>query len=430
MTDVVAVRLRQLVVARLQPAQPRVILVAKPVIGSGSGGGGGGAVDSVNTQTGVVVLDAGDIGFTAVGTIAATNTQAAVAEVAIDAAAALTAHTAASDPHPGYLTAAEGAAAYEPLGAVASEASTRSTAVSAEASTRATADTTLQTNITAEAASRTTADALKANIASPTFTGTVTVPSGAVLGTPTSVTLTNATGLPESGVTSLVSDLAAKAPLASPTFTGTVTIPSGASITAPTGLVKGDVGLGSVDNTADTAKPVSTAQQTALNLKSNIASPTFTGTVTVPSGAALGTPTSLTLTNATGLPESGVTNLTSDLALKAPLASPTFTGTVTIPSGAALGTPTSVTLTSATGLPISTGVSGLASGAATFLATPSSANLATLLTDETGSGANVHATSPTLVTPALGTPSAVDLTNATNIPDSAAVKVIARQSYK
>lgn len=34
-------------------------------------------------------------------------------------------------------------------------------------------------------------------------------------------------------------------------------------------LVKGDVGLGNVDNTADTAKPVSTAQQTALNAKAN-----------------------------------------------------------------------------------------------------------------------------------------------------------------
>ncbi len=48
------------------------------------------------------------------------------------------------------------------------------------------------------------------------------------------------------------------------------------------GLVKADVGLGSVDNTADSAKPVSTAQQTALDLKANLASPTFTGTVTVP----------------------------------------------------------------------------------------------------------------------------------------------------
>ncbi len=44
-------------------------------------------------------------------------------------------------------------------------------------------------------------------------------------------------------------------------------------------LNKSAVGLGNVDNTADTAKPVSTAQQTALNLKANIASPTFTGTV-------------------------------------------------------------------------------------------------------------------------------------------------------
>jgi hypothetical protein len=73
-------------------------------------------------------------------------------------------------------------------------------------------------------------------------------------------------------------------------------------------------------------------------------------------------------------------------------------------------------LTNATGLPISTGVSGLGTGVATFLATPSSANLATAVTDETGSGALVFATSPTLVTPALGTPSALVLTNATALP--------------
>jgi hypothetical protein len=51
-----------------------------------------------------------------------------------------------------------------------------------------------------------------------------------------------------------------KAPLASPTFTGTVA-----------GITKSMVGLGSVDNTADTAKPVSTAQQTALDLKESLA---------------------------------------------------------------------------------------------------------------------------------------------------------------
>lgn len=60
----------------------------------------------------------------------------------------------------------------------------------------------------------------------------------------------------QSTVTNLTTDLAAKAPLASPAFTGT-----------PTGITKTHVGLGNVDNTADSAKPISSAQQAALDTK-------------------------------------------------------------------------------------------------------------------------------------------------------------------
>jgi len=60
------------------------------------------------------------------------------------------------------------------------------------------------------------------------------------------------------------------------------------------------------------------------------------------------------------------------------------------------GTAPTITLANGTGLPISTGVSGLGTGVATFLATPSSANLAAAVTGETGSGALVFGTSPTV----------------------------------
>ena len=81
-----------------------------------------------------------------------------------------------------------------------------------------------------------------------------------------------------------------------------------------------------------------------------------------------------------------------------------------------IGTASYAVLTNATGLPVSTGISGLGSGVATFLATPSSANLAAAVTDETGTGNILFSNSPVMVTPNLGTPSAVTLTNATGLP--------------
>ena len=60
-----------------------------------------------------------------------------------------------------------------------------------------------------------------------------------------------------------------------------------------------------------------------------------------------------------------------------------------------------------------TGITSFGTGIATFLGTPSSANLAAALTDETGSGAAVFAVSPILSSPNLGTPSALVGTNIT-----------------
>jgi hypothetical protein len=84
-----------------------------------------------------------------------------------------------------------------------------------------------------------------------------------------------------------------------------------------------------------------------------------------------------------------------------------------------LGTPSAGTLTNATGLPVATGISGLGTGVATFLATPSSANLASALTDESGSSTVAFTNSPTFVTPTLGAASATSIAFADALVGSA-----------
>jgi hypothetical protein len=138
-----------------------------------------------------------------------------------------------------------------------------------------------------------TALALKAPLASPTFTGTVSGITKSMVGLG-SVDNTADSAKPVSTATQtaldakLASATAAStyAPLASPTFTGTVS-----------GVTKSHVGLGNVDNTADSAKPVSSAAQTALDLKAPLASPALTGTPTAPT-AATGTDTTQVATTA------------------------------------------------------------------------------------------------------------------------------------
>lgn len=94
-----------------------------------------------------------------------------------------------------------------------------------------------------------------------------------------------------------------------------------------------------------------------------------------------------------------------------------------------LGTPNSGNLSNTTGFPTAN-LSGLGTGVATFLATPSSANLKTAVTDETGSGALVFATSPSLVTPTGIVKGDVGLGNVDNTSDATKNSAVATLTNK
>ncbi len=110
------------------------------------------------------------------------------------------------------------------------------------------------------------AESIYAKLDGAIFTGNVVLTANTSIGLVSSIELSYL-----DGVTSAIqTQLDAKAPTANPTFTGTVS-----------GVTKSHVGLGSVDNTSDADKPISTATQTALDAKLGLAGGTMTGKITL-----------------------------------------------------------------------------------------------------------------------------------------------------
>ena len=259
--------------------------------------------------------------------------------------------------------------------------------------------------------------------------------------------------------------------------TGTLTSTGTTNLTSPavtTGLTTPSTTFALANTTATTvnafgaatavnvgaATGTMTVANTTLAAKAITASTTLnvTGVATLGNGAILGTPTSMTATNITGT-AAGLTagNVTTNANLTGGVTSVGNAATV-ITNANLTGDVTSVgNATTLTNAPVIAKVlTGYVSGAGTVAATDSilaaiqklngndatnanltgavtsvgnatslgsfsSANLLGALTDETGTGSAVFATSPTLVTPLLGTPTSGVATNLTGLPISTGV---------
>lgn len=138
----------------------------------------------------------------------------------------------------------------------------------------------------------TAANGISGTVSNATTTPAITLSLGAI--TPTSISATGTvTGSNLSGTNTGDQNLGGL--LVKSSNLSDLTNPSAA---------RTNLGFGNVDNTSDASKPISTAQQTALNLKANSVSPSFTGTPSAPT-AAVGTNTTQIATTAFVLANAG-----------------------------------------------------------------------------------------------------------------------------
>ncbi len=228
------------------------------------------------------------------------------------------------------------------------------------------------------------------------------------LGTPASGTLTNATGLPIDGGT-----------------TGILPVARGGSGTATPSLVQGSniTITGSWPNQTISGPTPGVGSVTSVSGTGTVNGISLSGTVTSSGDLTLGgalSGVSLTTQVSGTLPvANGGTGVTTSTGTGAVVLS--NSPTLVTP---ALGTPSALVGTNITGtaagltagnVTTNANLTGMVTsvGNAASLGSFTSANLAAALTDETGTGAAVFANSPTLITPALGTPASGALTNCT-----------------
>ena len=226
-----------------------------------------------------------------------------------------------------------------------------------------------------------------------------------LLGTPTSGTLTNCTGVSlTAGVTGTLPVANGGTGLTATPSNGQLDIGNGSGFTRATLTAGSGVSITNGAGTITVSAPGTGGTVTSVAGTGTVNGITLSGTVTSSgsltlggtlSGVALTSQVSGTLPVANG--GTGVTSSTGSgnvvLSTSPTLVTP------------ALGTPSSGTLTNCTGVSLTAGVTG----------TLPVANGGTGVTSSTGSGNNVLSTSPTLVTPALGTPSSGNLTNCTGM---------------